>query len=300
MEVLASGQDFGTTLTRVHASVARFSRNDSQDLVQEALARAVKHDVRGNLEPWLKTVSRRIAIDNARKAREIASGAADDVDTLTPHSSRGPEDIVLSNEGVGLIRRAMRSLPGRYRDALVAYSEQRDNAAVAERFGLSANATCSLLSRARSRLREELGRVGYAFGGICLKLQRWQHEVATAAAAACFVVVVAASSSAAQPLRFVTTARVAPTTRAVAAVAPGNATAPVANATTWVRAPAVVKHAVQGAEIVRYQVAPCGPRGRALPAPYVSVVRDGRPSLIGAVASRLPAVPAIEAGTCSR
>src|SRR5437879_2781806 len=175
----ASGEGFGTAISNVRGSVARFSRNDSQDIVQEALTRAVAHEVRGNLEPWLRTVSRRIAIDNARKARECAIGTSDEVEKVSRRTAGSPEDVVLNNEGVGLIRRAMRSLPTRYRDALLAYSRDGDNGAVAAHFGLSSNATCSLLSRARARLREELDRVGYAFGGVCLKLQRWHREVAT-------------------------------------------------------------------------------------------------------------------------
>jgi len=286
----------------VRGSVARFSRNDSQDIVQEALTRAVAHDVRGNLEPWLKTVSRRIAIDNARRAREFAIGAGDDVDKVSATHAQSPEDVVLNNEGVGMIRRAMRSLPVRYRDALVAYSQDGDNSAVAAHFGISPNATCSLLSRARARLRAELDRVGYACGGVALKLQRWHREVATAAAGACFVAVVAGSGGAvaSTPVRHAPVAQ--PATVKPAAVAhPTLVPASVAAHAAAVVAPvrAVVRDVVKKTEVVKYQVVACGLRGKPLVAPHLAIVKDEHPSIVGAVAGKvLPKIPVMQTGTC--
>jgi RNA polymerase sigma factor (sigma-70 family) len=296
---LSSAEGLGTTISNVRGSVARFSSNDSQDIVQEALTRAVAHDVRGNLEPWLRTVSRRIAIDNARRAREYAIGAADDVDKVFSPGSQSPEDIVLNNEGVGMIRRAMRSLPVRYRDALLAYSQEGDNGAVAEHFGISSNATCSLLCRARSRLREELDRVGYAFGAAAMKLQRWHREVATAAAGACFVAVVAGSSGA-----------VATPAAHEPVPAPAVAAAPVVTSIAPVRAVAasavqviapvraVVRDVVKRTEVVRYQVVACGLRGKPVVAPYATIVKDGHPSIVGSLATNLPKLPVMDTGTC--
>jgi RNA polymerase sigma factor (sigma-70 family) len=296
----STGEGLGTTISKVRGSVARFSRNDSQDIVQEALTRAVAHDVRGNLEPWLRTVSRRIAIDNSRRAREFAIGAADDMDKVSSPHSQSPEDVVLNNEGVGMIRRAMRSLPSRYRDALLAYSQDGDNGAVSAHFGISSNATCSLLSRARARLREELDRVGYAFGGIAMKLQRWHREVATAAAGACFVAVVAGSSgAAAMPAAPTATVR-APAAAAPAAVVQQAPAAAVVARAVPVVAPvrAVVRDVVKRTEVVRYQVVACGLRGKPVVAPYATIVKDEHPSIVGSLATKLPKLPVMDTGTC--
>src|SRR2546428_10048064 len=94
---------FRRTFSNVRASVAGFTRNDSEDYVQEAYARALKHHVGGSLEPWLKTVSRRIAIDHSRRQRELASGGTHDVERLLPPSGHRPEDVVISRENLGLI-----------------------------------------------------------------------------------------------------------------------------------------------------------------------------------------------------
>jgi len=298
---ISSREGLGTTISRVHGSVNRFSRNDSEDFVQEALTRAVARNVSGDLEPWLRTVSRRIAVDNSRKAREYAVGGADEVDVIGSRHAQSPEDVVLNNEGVGLIRRAMRSLPARYRDALIEYSQHGENTAVSTHLGLSSNATCSLLSRARARLREELDRVGYAFGSVALKMQRWHREVATAAAGAAFVAVVASSSgAAAAPEHALVVRPVAVVKQAASPSVVLHAAAPVARSltapVTTVRA--VVRSVVKHAEIVRYQVAACSLGGKTVIAPYISVVKDEHPSVVGKIATQLPKLPVVQAGPC--
>ncbi len=177
-----------TTMTNVERSMRRFSRNDSQDIVQEAMARAVNSGVDCDAEPWIRTVARRIAIDKSRRAHEFASGGADDLDLIGSPQGHSPEDLAMSNAGMNLVGKAMQSMPSRYRDALLTYAEEQQADSVSKRFGISAAATWTLLSRARSRLRQELDRVGYAFGGIAVPLHHWAQEVSTACAAACVVV----------------------------------------------------------------------------------------------------------------
>jgi RNA polymerase sigma factor (sigma-70 family) len=288
----------------VRSSVARFSRNDSQDLVQEAMARALRHNVTGNLEPWLKTVSRRIATDNSRRAREYATGGAAEVERLIPPAATTPEDVVINNESVGLIRRAMHSLPARYSDALVAYADERENGAVAARLGISSNATGSLLCRARARLRQELDRVGYAFGAVVMKLQRWNHEVATATAVACFVGAVALSGGPAASAVHVTPAPAVAAPAHPGVVAYDHHATPirVTRVVAVHSSPpvAAVKAIAKRVEIRRFQVDACGPDGKQLPTPYVSVVREGRASLVGKVAAQLPQIPLLTVKACAR
>lgn len=190
--------DVLTAIARVQASVARFSRNDSQDIVQEALVRAVRLGVACDAEPWLRTVARRIAIDNARKAREVASGAGTDYEWLAP-ADGDPADVAVANETFGVVRKALDAMPARYRDALLAYVEDQETDAVAKRFGISTNATWSLLCRARARLRVELDRVGYAVGAIGFRPQRWQAEAAAGLVAATVAVVAGLSVHPASP-----------------------------------------------------------------------------------------------------
>ena len=170
-----------SAIRRVESSVARFSRNDAPDIVQEALVRAVRHGVECDAEPWLKTVARRIAIDRARAAREVvALSEIEDASTSSIHGD--PEAVFLANETLDLVRKALLSMPARYRDALLAYVEDQETGAVARRFGISSSATWTLLCRARARLRKDLDRVGYEAGFFAFRFQRWSEEAATAVA----------------------------------------------------------------------------------------------------------------------
>lgn len=294
----SSEEDVRATFSRVRASVSRFG--EPNDVVQEAYARAVSRRVQGDLEPWLRTVARRIAIDNARRRREFAAGAGADVDSLRTPAVPTPEDVVMAKEGVGLIRRAVQSLPSRYRDALLTYSEHRDNSAVAARLGLSPNAAGSLLCRARMRLREELDRVGYAAGAVMIKFQRWTDVAATATAAACFVAVMSGPSTA-PPRAQIAEQRTAAapilrTTGRPASLAAADSATP--GKTRRVSTTARAEQPADPVEIVRYELEACTRNGRRVPTAYMTVIREGRRSLVGALTDGLPRTPRPGGRTC--
>lgn len=155
--------DVREAMRRVRISMARMRPGEAEDIVQETMLRAVRKGIALDAEPWLRTVAKRVAIDNSRRAREIASGGSAELELMAQSRDASPEDQVLTRETVGAVRDALDTLPPRYRDALVAYVEEDESAAgVARRFGLSDGATWTLLCRARARLRTELERVGYA------------------------------------------------------------------------------------------------------------------------------------------
>lgn len=146
------------------------ANGDGEDLAQEAIARALASGVPVEALPWLRTVVRRLAIDRVRRSREIPFGDASDLDGLGPAASAGPDEALETAETREAVRRALTTLPPRYREALLAYAEHDTAAAVAGRFGLSAEATWSLLSRARARLRAELRRTGFAPAAMFVRL----------------------------------------------------------------------------------------------------------------------------------
>lgn len=245
-------------------------------------------------------MARRIAIDNARRRREYANGSAGDIDRLSSRTAVSPEDVVVANEGVGLIRKALRSLPSRYRDALVTYSEHRDNSAVAARLGVSDNAVGSLLCRARMRLREELDRVGYAASALAFRFHRVSDIAATATAAVCFVAVIGGTSGAATGTS-ASSATGAPASLVAAAVAaplPHPKESAIRPRAGRAVAAGPVDELAKQVEIVRYEVEACTRTGRRIRTPYVSVVREGRKSVTGYVASRLSQPSKITTGTC--
>lgn len=182
-------------IRQLRASAGWGQSSDREDLAQEALVRAIRHDVAPDALPWLRTVARRIAIDRARRAQEIPSGSADEIGAFGPCPLPGPEDQAISREVVAEIERAMDALPERYREALLAYLEEERPARVAARLGLSPNATWTLLSRARQRLREHLREAGVVPSVVWLRLGRWRAQVLEGAMACGVAVTLAVASS---------------------------------------------------------------------------------------------------------
>jgi RNA polymerase sigma factor (sigma-70 family) len=152
--------------------------HDREDVAQEALARAVARGIDPGASAWLRTVAKRVAIDRFRAAREVPSGAGADLEQITSPSQRGPEDEVIAAESRFLVRRALAALPPRYRQALEVEADG-GAAAVAHSLGISPQATWTLLSRARGRLRRELERIGFVPAAIWTRFERWGEAIAT-------------------------------------------------------------------------------------------------------------------------
>jgi RNA polymerase sigma factor (sigma-70 family) len=295
-----STQGLRETIGRVESSVRRFARNDAQDIVQEALTRAVRAGVDCNSEPWLRTVTRRIAIDNTRRAHEVAVGGSRELELLAPSATGNPEQTAIANETSGVIRKALASIPSRYRDVLLTYAEDAKTSKVAERFGISASASYGLLFRARTRLRQELDRVGYAFGLLAFRFRRWSSDIA-AAAAICMTAATLISGPTATA-----TAGHAPARRPVVVSAiPGRAgtiTTQPANAVTktTVVPPAIARTIKKLPPIAEYRVHTCGPDGKPLPlGARASMPDKEQHSIVGPVLRKLPDdVRNLQVGTC--
>jgi RNA polymerase sigma factor (sigma-70 family) len=178
------GQGLAQAVRRVSAGVRGVANGDTEDCVQEALARAIKSGVSLEAEQWLKTVAKRVAIDVHRRRREYASGAPTDLENHAPVLDADPQDIYLRAERARTVREALDALPPRYRKVLQAYAEEDSPAAVATRLGMSASATWTLLSRARSRLRLQLEQVGFVPAMVSVARGRWRGLAAAGAAAA--------------------------------------------------------------------------------------------------------------------
>ena len=172
------------TIRRVQVGVYSVANGDTEDVVQEALARAIKSGVSLEAEQWLRTVAKRVAIDQHRRRRETPSGAAEELERYEQPAPDGdPETAYIRAERSQAVREAMAALPPRYRKALQAYAEEDSPAAVASRLGLSAAATWTLLSRARTRLRLQLEQVGFVPALVSVARARWR-EIAAAGATA--------------------------------------------------------------------------------------------------------------------
>jgi RNA polymerase sigma-70 factor (ECF subfamily) len=132
---------------------------DVEDLVQETFLAALAHgqSFRGECRPstWLS----RIAVNRCRSHHRwrrvrrwlpLPSGPASD-----PAAATGPDGAIEAGEEV---RRAVRRLPGKFREAIVLrYFEDLAVDEMAEVLKLSRAAVEKRLSRARQRLKEMLG-----------------------------------------------------------------------------------------------------------------------------------------------
>jgi RNA polymerase sigma-70 factor (ECF subfamily) len=176
-------EGLANTIRRVQVGVHSVANGDTEDVVQEALARAIKSGVSLEAEQWLRTVAKRVAIDQHRRRRETPSGAPTELENYSPSLEGNPEDAFIRAERSAAVREALEALPPRYRQALLAYSEEDSPAGVAKRLGLSAAATWTLLSRARTRLRLQLESVGFVPALVSMARARWRGFAAAGAAA---------------------------------------------------------------------------------------------------------------------
>lgn len=99
-------------------------RAAAEDVAQEALLRAWRHAAvydprRGSVVTWLLTITRNLSIDAMRVRRPLAIDP-DAIPGLAPPSTeRGPADHALVDADVGRLRKALDTLPGEQRRAIV-------------------------------------------------------------------------------------------------------------------------------------------------------------------------------------
>lgn len=129
------------------------SRAAAEDAVQEALARAWERSLRGehidSLPAWVTTVSLNLARSGLRRLRAERRARA--------HLTRAPDDVATAADARVDLRRALRRLPRRQREATVLrYYLGLDILEVARVMDAPEGTIKSLLSRARTALEREL------------------------------------------------------------------------------------------------------------------------------------------------
>jgi RNA polymerase sigma-70 factor (ECF subfamily) len=129
----------------------------AEDVVQEAFlkifVRASDYRPTARFRTYLYNVIWHLCVDAFRRKRPLA------LDTLPPSEGRvdPPDEALLRRERGDMVRRAVDELPPRQRMALVLkHFEDMSYDDIAEVMECSAGAVDSLLSRARTSLRESL------------------------------------------------------------------------------------------------------------------------------------------------
>ena len=147
-------------LAVVVAGARRILNDDSEaeDVAQEAFVRlwgaAATLDIGAHgVRPWLRRVSRNLAIDRLRVARRF-----DLVDEVPDEGQAGGQERqVAASDRADRVQVVLSSLPDRQRAALSLFHyEDLTQAEIAEQLSCSVDAVESLLARARRRLKQTL------------------------------------------------------------------------------------------------------------------------------------------------
>lgn len=151
---------------RMVASIALAVTRDvqlSEDIAQETYLKAwhklgaMQHA--DSLLPWLRQVTRNLAIDHVRRRRHQELALVPDDARLVdaPDDGPGPEAALHAGEQVGMLTLALDAIPDDSRETLLLfYREGQSSRQVASLLGLSDAAVRKRLQRARDALQSEM------------------------------------------------------------------------------------------------------------------------------------------------
>jgi RNA polymerase sigma-70 factor (ECF subfamily) len=137
------------------------NERDAEDVVQEAYLRAFRFFAGfrgGDARAWLLKVVRNTCYTWLHSNRPLHD-ATEFEENLFPPDSRAPnpEEAVLQNDQVTLLRKGLEKLPPNFREVLILRElEGMSYKEIADITGMPAGTVMSSLSRARGRLRQVL------------------------------------------------------------------------------------------------------------------------------------------------
>jgi RNA polymerase sigma-70 factor (ECF subfamily) len=134
---------------------------DAQDVVQEAYLRAFRFFSGfrgGDARAWLMKIVRNTCYTWLNANRPLQDAAEFDENFFPPDSrSPNPEEVVLQNDSVALLRTALEKLPPNSREVFILRELQgMSYKEIADITGMPVGTVMSSLSRARGRLRQVL------------------------------------------------------------------------------------------------------------------------------------------------
>ncbi|HNS20038.1 MAG TPA: sigma-70 family RNA polymerase sigma factor [Sedimentisphaerales bacterium] len=135
---------------------------DVEDVVQEVFLSAFlglkKFRGECRLRTWLFTITvNRCRSFRFRRRRVLARVAIDDPEAAAGSGS-GCDQVPMDEETFAMVRRAVQTLPRKYREVTVLrYLQGLQTQEICDLLGITANAMQVRLNRARARLKEQLG-----------------------------------------------------------------------------------------------------------------------------------------------
>ncbi|NEW06062.1 sigma-70 family RNA polymerase sigma factor [Paenibacillus sp. SYP-B3998] len=134
----------------------------AEDLCNETFYKAYRslhsfREIEASFSTWLYTIARNTVLSELRKNKSVQVSL--EQSGLTPHASYDamPEQAMLRNEKVSMVRNAINSLPEKQRSALILREyDQMDYQEIANILGQTVSSVKSLLFRARASVKLQL------------------------------------------------------------------------------------------------------------------------------------------------
>ncbi|AOZ91333.1 RNA polymerase sigma factor [Paenibacillus crassostreae] len=136
--------------------------NMAEDLCSETFYKAYRsldtfREVEATFSTWLYTIARNTVLSELRKHRNVNIPLDEGGVIPIAPSEVAPEQTILRNEKVNMVRNAINNLPEKQRSAIILREyDQLDYQEIAEIMGQSVSSVKSLLFRARSSVKIQL------------------------------------------------------------------------------------------------------------------------------------------------
>ena len=132
--------------------------SDRKEIVAEAVAKAWRRretykPARASFQTWVGRIARNTLLDFIRRTRPVEDA---DVQSDDGRAVKAPDTLMMEDEGVETILRAIGGLPDSYQQVITLLSEGKEPREIAEILGCSRNAATIRCCRARRALREKL------------------------------------------------------------------------------------------------------------------------------------------------
>jgi RNA polymerase sigma-70 factor (ECF subfamily) len=163
-------QAFGSLYRRRQAAIYRFALHMSgsaaaaEDVIQEVFLALIRDDCgydpeRGTLSGYLFGIARKLVLRQLERRRTDVALDTDGDDSVLPEMTASADQLtgLTRKEGIAALRRAVQTLPPRYREVVVLCDlEEVDYAEAAFVLGCPIGTVRSRLHRARALLLEKL------------------------------------------------------------------------------------------------------------------------------------------------